>query len=350
MNMYNNDYWFLPDKKRTGKLIKEIRTNNDLSVSQFAFDMEVDDKTVYAWENGLSFPNMDNLERIHLDFNISYQELLLPDGYKNIIDVFQNVKFRFYSLEYNFRELGLNLDDIDEHFYFDDKYFPIPLHEIDKTDVINELTCKKKYTDALEYAIQRKLFYYDQVDFKQLYEKNNMKHLVLLENDFNTFFYSLEKKFGINYRLYLDNLSKNIILFEFYKSVLLKYKYYGTLIKCAFDSIEELLMYHDSDYYEAYIELFPPLYKEIIFNSLIISEINDLPELFEILKNKGCKTYSFLNELVFDYDCKVDSVIFEKCDLRNQQIRKFKKGFVAIVKRISDMNYHEYETNRREDI
>ena len=348
MDMYDNDFWFLPDKKRTGQLIKDIRLKNNLTIAEFADKMGVDEKTVYSWESGTSFPNIDNLEVIHLDYDITYQELLLPNGYENIIDKCEKEEFEYYGIEDCFGESGVfDLDNMYEAYQseikFDENNYPIPIKSINKEKLMEYLKSYKNMLDSAEYAIQRKFFYYDLVSFRQLFDSYGLG-AVAREYDFKKFYYNLENKYGVDYRIKLDNELKNTIIYDFYKSLLLSNE--GLALK-AFESIEYLFMYKDLDCFKAYIELFPPLYREIIYNSLIYAKVDDLPELLDIFENKGCKRYTFLEWLENYHDYKSNHKMFENYELRNSQIVRFKQGFEEISYRLKGIDYKEYDQHRR---
>lgn len=64
------------DQERIGKLIKEIRTNNKLSQSEFAKKYGVTYQAVSKWENGKNIPDIQILKQICSDYNISLEEIL----------------------------------------------------------------------------------------------------------------------------------------------------------------------------------------------------------------------------------------------------------------------------------
>ena len=66
--------------KRTGKLLKQLREENHLKVSDlrdfFGFDYP---NAIYDWEKGLKLPNISNLIALSMLYEVSIDELLLSD-------------------------------------------------------------------------------------------------------------------------------------------------------------------------------------------------------------------------------------------------------------------------------
>ena len=66
--------------KRTGKLLKQLREENHLKVSDlrdfFGFDYP---NAIYDWEKGLKLPNISNLIALSILYEVSIDELLLSD-------------------------------------------------------------------------------------------------------------------------------------------------------------------------------------------------------------------------------------------------------------------------------
>lgn len=67
------------DSTKIGLVIKEIRSQAGLTQSDFAKELCVTDKAVSKWENGMSIPDLQQLEAISKQFNVSYDVLLNGD-------------------------------------------------------------------------------------------------------------------------------------------------------------------------------------------------------------------------------------------------------------------------------
>lgn len=75
------------DQDKFGKLIKEIRKNNNLTQKQLADKYNVSYQAVSKWENGKNMPDMSLIKQISEDFNISLDEMFdckLKDNNKKI--------------------------------------------------------------------------------------------------------------------------------------------------------------------------------------------------------------------------------------------------------------------------
>ena len=64
------------NQEKIGKLIKEIRTNNNLSQKEFANIYGVTYQAVSKWENGKNMPDIEILKKICSDYDISLEEML----------------------------------------------------------------------------------------------------------------------------------------------------------------------------------------------------------------------------------------------------------------------------------
>ncbi len=67
----------------TGAVIKELRTKNRMTQTQFAAKIGVSDKTVSKWENGKGYPDITLLEPITAAFRISVTELISGNTVRN---------------------------------------------------------------------------------------------------------------------------------------------------------------------------------------------------------------------------------------------------------------------------
>ena len=66
--------------KSTGKILKKLRTKNNLTVRDlqdfFGFDYP---NAIYDWEKGLKLPNMSNLIALSTLYEVSIDKILLCD-------------------------------------------------------------------------------------------------------------------------------------------------------------------------------------------------------------------------------------------------------------------------------
>lgn len=69
--------------ERIGKLIKDIRTKNNLSQKEFAQKYNVTYQAVSKWETGKNIPDIIILKQICSDYNLSLEELLDAKTKKN---------------------------------------------------------------------------------------------------------------------------------------------------------------------------------------------------------------------------------------------------------------------------
>ena len=67
---------------KTGNLIKELRTEKDLTQKELAEKLNVSTAAVSKWENGKGFPDISILEKLSSELEISITELV--KGEKNI--------------------------------------------------------------------------------------------------------------------------------------------------------------------------------------------------------------------------------------------------------------------------
>ena len=69
------------DQEKIGKIIKEIRKNNNLTQADLANKYNVTYQAVSKWENGKNIPDISILKQMSKDFNIDINDLL--DGEEN---------------------------------------------------------------------------------------------------------------------------------------------------------------------------------------------------------------------------------------------------------------------------
>jgi len=63
-------------KKKLKFLIKEFLKKEEINAPAFAKKIKVSKQCVYAWEQNLNFPSLNNVEKICNKFNCSINELL----------------------------------------------------------------------------------------------------------------------------------------------------------------------------------------------------------------------------------------------------------------------------------
>ena len=376
MNLFINNYWFIPDKLRTGLKIKEIRKMKNLTVEDFAFLIERDYKTIYAWEKGTSMPTIDNLALIiekykeEYGINITFQELLLPNEKfdMSILDyieknasghisnyLYEELSMKsYFDSSYKYKsngELEWSFEEADySKVKFDDNLYPISFHNINKKEILKSNTVKKLYLSIYDWIIQRKLFYYMSAGNKLLFDEFDMG-FIINEDNFNNFMYTLENKHGISYRSILTLEMKNAILFDFYKesfdTVNRKYSK-GMWSKVYNEMIEAVLSFNDIEYQKSLIDIFPPIVKEVIYNSILLSDIDDLHDLLEILRSYDCKKYRFIDDFTYVGNVNYKNEVFEKCEKRFKQIKRFKEAFIYILNNLKELSYQEYLIERGE--
>lgn len=71
------------NSERVSKIIKEIRTKNNLTQKEFADKYNVTYQAVSKWENGKNLPDITLLRDICNDYNIDISDLLLLNKKKN---------------------------------------------------------------------------------------------------------------------------------------------------------------------------------------------------------------------------------------------------------------------------
>ena len=64
------------DQEKIGKMIKEIRKNNNLTQADLANKYNVTYQAVSKWENGKNIPDISILKQMSKDFNIDINDLL----------------------------------------------------------------------------------------------------------------------------------------------------------------------------------------------------------------------------------------------------------------------------------
>lgn len=351
MNLFINNHWFMPDPVRTGNKIREIRLKSEKTVQDFAFDLGVDIKTVYAWEKGISFPTIDHLEDIKRDYNVSFNDLLLPE---RLID---NFNINELMKEYNPNDLFYDIS-IGNSYYtiditsgkvetiklleFDNNDFPILLEEINMKKDIEFLEKRRRYYLLFETLIQKKLFSYGLFGDETMFDELGFDAYID-EDEYKKFIIHAEENYGKIYRAELTEASKNYVLFDFFKIILKKCNSKnGGAWSIVPEFLETILMCYNKEFMSALVNSLPPLLIEIIYNGLLICNANDLSCIIDILESKGCQKYSFINGYVFKNNIDVNVELFKNSKKRSEQILKYREGIKFIIDKLIDMTYFEY--------
>lgn len=78
MEIRNHVYHFSVEPKLTGKRIKELRKERNMTAQNLADALLCSVKTVSSWETGARFPSIDNLVDLSNFFDVSVHSLMLP--------------------------------------------------------------------------------------------------------------------------------------------------------------------------------------------------------------------------------------------------------------------------------
>ena len=78
MEIRNHVYHFAVEPKLTGKRIKELRKERNMTAQNLADALLCSVKTVSSWETGARFPSIDNLVDLSNFFDVSVHSLMLP--------------------------------------------------------------------------------------------------------------------------------------------------------------------------------------------------------------------------------------------------------------------------------
>ena len=336
MNMYINDCWFMPNAKRTGTLIKSIRKNNGLSIEQFASDLvddndnPIDIKTIYSWEHGDSLPSLVNLEKINKKYNVSFEELLLPN--QNFIELNTSP---IVSLENGYdcyrKELfgDFVCDGFDEYDY------PKPF----KKFIFSEKNFNSHFSNIanFEYILQKALFSYWNVEnYEKMLLDLGFVGEFIDEYGFSSFVKKIEKEYGNAPKQNLTEELRNEILFEFYSKC--------KVFDCS-DILFKLLMANNFYYQIGILIVLPPLKREYVYNALLASNVLDMKVLIEKLELLGCRKYNFLNSMSFDLDDNYENV-FKDSRKRMIQVGIFEKCIKVIDERMKTLSYSDYLLER----
>lgn len=63
--------------EKTGKKIRELRQARNISVDDISFILDISSNhTVYSWERGINYPNMDHLVGLAKIFNVKIDDII----------------------------------------------------------------------------------------------------------------------------------------------------------------------------------------------------------------------------------------------------------------------------------
>ncbi len=349
MNMYINDYWFLPDKTRTGKKIKEIRLNNELSYYKFAQKIDTNYKTLYSWENGESMPSLKSLKKIREEFNVSLEDLILPDGKMSNVELINEDNVEPSSNNYWFERFftrfvipDTNCEiSLDEYYklyfeakkenplyepnvriYYDTKFdaqnYPIPVHNIDFNLIKEAYVQKKKSLINEDYNLQFKLFSLSYMD--EDFSRNNFL------------------KYGELYKTNLSQFTKNYIMYDYFKE-----KKYDTGL---YSVLANILLFNNSEIQILVVDVLPPLFREIVYNSLMILDDKEFDNVVNFLEKNDCKKYKFCKDIQIVDGYNHQDTFFKNSVKRNRQINIYHKALDCIRNKLKELSYDEYLKER----
>lgn len=87
------------NQQKTGRLIKELRTEKKMTQEQLAEILGVSNRSVSRWENGNNLPDIDLLIQLAKYFNVGMDELLEGESpAKKCQEVIKKVKKYFTGI------------------------------------------------------------------------------------------------------------------------------------------------------------------------------------------------------------------------------------------------------------
>lgn len=196
------------DQEKIGKLIKEIRTKNNLTQKQFADKYGVTYQAVSKWENGKNMPDVALLKEISKDFNIDINDML--DGEYSP----KNSKIKYILFGFIFFALILFL------FFIFNNRNSFSFKTLSSQCSSFNITGSIAYNDNKSSIYISNIDYCGKKDDKEyfkiectLYEKNDNKDKIISK-------YTYDEENGITLDKYLKTLNIKI---DDYKSTCKKY-------------------------------------------------------------------------------------------------------------------------------
>ena len=119
------------------------------------------------------------------------------------------------------------------------------------------------------------------------------------------------------------------------------------LNKLLINYIYYLFVYDNVDLQKAYVDMMPPLFKEIIYNSIFTLKDKRFNDVIEKLKNDGCKNYCFMDDVVHNIN-QASSEETDKLSMLELQISNYKCYCLSIIKKLSNLSYDEYLKSRED--
>ena len=97
------------NKQTVGNFLKKLREEKKLTQIQLSnkFDGIYSDATISKWERGLSIPNIDDLKRLAMYFNITIDEILNGARYEEV-----DFKEKYFIYENNWASRFSHDDDL----------------------------------------------------------------------------------------------------------------------------------------------------------------------------------------------------------------------------------------------
>ena len=146
----------------TGKIIKELRENKNMTQLELANIINVSDKTISKWETGKGLPDITIIEPLARALNVSIIELMngeyivnqnkgcnLLKSYFSVCPVCGNV---IYSIGENINSCcGISLPILEAEDYDDEHKVEIQLIENEYYITINHEMSKKHYISFIAY-------------------------------------------------------------------------------------------------------------------------------------------------------------------------------------------------------
>lgn len=330
MDLFIKSYDFIPNPKRTGRVIKEIMDKNNLKQSELAERLFIEVKTIGNWMIGRSFPELDTLVSIKNEFDVSLNDLLLPDS-KPVVE-----KMELNSFYINIDSQSGNAKDI---------------IEINRKDIM-----------AFDYYIQKYFFSY--LDSKDLFNLNGPfgEHTYFgkpVLEVFKEIEKNIELTFGNDYRIKIRNNDidlKNMVSFEIMKYVRLGKINVNVLdvsrdnhlvlnqFEDAYDTFVEYdelcyfgnFIYTHLEYQNELINLLNPVEVDLVYNAMLLLNEDAFVDSCKLLREKGAKKLKF----AFDFKVTRDDI--------NDMVYRFGNLMFKILNVVKKMNYHEYLNERDE--
>ncbi|MDY5982693.1 MAG: helix-turn-helix transcriptional regulator [Anaeroplasma sp.] len=308
MNIYLKDYRFIADSKITGKEIKKHMKLNNMSANDlldklYEIDPNVevgDEKTIYKWTLGNSLPKIETLEKVAKVFNVTLDDLLLPDlrvlpAPAKDDDILSSIKSIISLMISNNDKEPIN------HFEFDkDK----PIISDDEYKFIN-FDKAINYIRRFDYLVQKKFLSFptpleneELIDTLRHYDKYNDD----LEKYINDYIKEISSNYGVGYRLNVNNEMKNELLFSFY--YMFSPLSFNKQIR---DYLLFYLILNDIKNQEALVNLLLPFEKCMVYTVLKVMNLPELKGFIKLLENYDVKQLKFsfpmdkINDQLFEF-------------------------------------------------